>query len=291
MEHNHPSTKPLITRILVLLGMILLGWVLASAVSLLLAAAGFDLNSRPSHLLLQAVSQLVAFLVPSLLYLRFFHRGDSDFVGCACRSRQWLQALLGAVSLLLLTPAVDWLSIWNDSWHWGGSWAAVEQMLRATTAQLEVLTREMLTMPHWSDLLVCLLVVALIPAVCEELLFRGILQRSLQRKWGNIHLAIWFTALIFSLFHGDLFALFPRMLLGAVLGYLYCWSGSLVVNSAAHFVNNAVVVVCYYLYQHGVIALSPDEPLALPYTLTLCCTAAAVITLTAVKRNKQEERN
>ena len=262
----------------------LLAWVAATALSLLLVTLGVDIQYRQTQLALQGISQLLVFLLPALLFSRFFHRNE-HFLSYSCQWIQWRQIGLGILMLIVLMPAIEAIGIWNDSWHFGGRWNIVESTLRHITEQAQALTEQMLVMPHWTDLIWALLVVALIPAVCEEVLFRGVLQQSLQRHWGNMHVAVWTTALVFSLCHGDLFALLPRLLLGGLLGYLFAYSKSLTVNSTVHFINNAIVVAHYYLYQHSILHISPNDPIhfALP-TLT-CCIAATGVLFWEMRKN------
>lgn len=265
---------PLIAQMLMLVGIMLLAWVAATVLTMLLPALGIDIQSRQSRLALQGISQLLVFLLPALLFVRFFHPGER-YLPYPCRGPQWLHIGIGILLLLTLTPSIEVIGLWNDGWHFGGRWSAVESALRHITEQAEALTQQMLLMPHWTELIWVLLVVALIPAVCEEMLFRGILQQSLFRRWGNIHVSIWITALIFSIFHGDLFAFMPRLVLGGLLGYLFAYSGSLTVNTAVHFLNNAIIVVHYYLYQHDVLHYSPDDPIGFALPTVLCSVAAA----------------
>ncbi len=272
MKSSRPL--PVIAQFFILLGVILLSWVTATLITMALAHAGVDTAAPKGMLIAQGISQLLVFLVPSLLFVYLFHRNDS-FLRYSWQRQQWRQVGLGLLALLLLIPAVDVLGQWNDSWHFGGQWEGLEASLRNAAAQAAAATEKMLDMPHWSDLIWVLIIVALLPAVCEELLFRGIIQQAIKRRWGKLHLAVWITALLFSLCHGDCFALLPRLLLGAMLGYLYAYSRSLWVNSAVHFVNNAIIVVHYYLYQHGVLHFSPDDPIGFSPVLALCCTAAA----------------
>ena len=269
-----PRPLPVIAQFFILLGVVLLSWTIATLATMALAQMGLDITAPKAMLLTQGLSQLLIFLVPSLLFVYLFRRAER-FLCYDCSRQQWRQVGLGLLALLLLTPAVDALGLWNDSWHFSGRWESVETALRTAAAHAETITGQMLTMTSWGDLLLVLLIVALIPAVCEEMLFRGIIQQSITRRWGNIHFAVWIAALLFSLCHGDLFALLPRLLLGALLGYLYAYSRSLLVNSLVHFFNNAIVVVHYYLYQHSVLHFSPDDPLGFSPALTLCCTAAA----------------
>ncbi|MEO1410192.1 MAG: type II CAAX endopeptidase family protein [Bacteroidota bacterium] len=109
------------------------------------------------------------------------------------------------------------------------------------------------------ELLFNLLVVAILPALGEEMVFRGVLQKQLARWAGRGHLAIWLAATIFSAFHLQFEGFIPRLLLGALLGYLLYWTKNLWVPIFAHFINNAVQVIALYLYQHEWTSYNPDE--------------------------------
>jgi len=106
-----------------------------------------------------------------------------------------------------------------------------------------------LTMDHWGELFINLFIVALIPAIGEEWIFRGILQDRLLQKIKNEHLAVWLVAILFSAIHMQFQGFLPRMLLGAILGYMFVWSGSLWLPIIVHFFNNAYQVISYFLKQ------------------------------------------
>ena len=96
-----------------------------------------------------------------------------------------------------------------------------------------------------------LVVIAIIPAIGEELVFRGIVQNELLRWTKNAHISIWLAAIVFSTVHLQFYGFLPRVVLGAMFGYLYHWSGNLWLAMFAHFVNNAVQVVALFFYQRG----------------------------------------
>jgi membrane protease YdiL (CAAX protease family) len=101
-------------------------------------------------------------------------------------------------------------------------------------------------MNHLGDLLLNLLVIAIVPAIGEELLFRGYLQQSFSNWLSNPHVAIIVTAVLFSAIHLHFQAFLPRFILGVLLGYLFYWSGSLWLPILAHFANNAQAVIISY---------------------------------------------
>ncbi len=112
--------------------------------------------------------------------------------------------------------------------------------------QSMVITEAFLTMNSPLDLLLNLLFMALAPAIGEEILFRGYLQQTLGNLIKNHHAAIWLAAFWFSAFHFQFYGFLPRMVLGAIFGYLFYWSGSLWIPILAHFVNNATAVIVHY---------------------------------------------
>ena len=129
------------------------------------------------------------------------------------------------------------------------------------TAQL---TKIMTDFGSVGDLMIGLIVIALLPAIGEELVFRGMFQNEFFRGTGNIHLAIWASALIFSAIHFQFYGFIPRVLLGALFGYLYYWSGTLLVPMFAHFFNNAFGVVMIYLHRHEITDLNVEDNTAAP---------------------------
>ena len=95
--------------------------------------------------------------------------------------------------------------------------------------------------------------IALLPAISEELTFRGVLQQLChgdawqegRAKW-KIHMGIWVAAFIFSAIHLQFYGFIPRMLMGAMFGYAFVRTGSLWVPIVMHFTNNFMVVVVNY---------------------------------------------
>jgi membrane protease YdiL (CAAX protease family) len=119
------------------------------------------------------------------------------------------------------------------------------------------------------DLIINLIVLAIIPAFAEELLFRGCIQQVLKEWSKNAHVAIWGTAILFSFVHFEFYGFLPRMLLGALLGYLFYWSGNLWVPIIAHLVQNGGQVVLAYMHDHGLtsIDITSDEPLPVSWKI------------------------
>lgn len=103
-----------------------------------------------------------------------------------------------------------------------------------------------------------LLMIAVLPAIGEELIFRGIFQKIFYKVFRSGHMAVWITAFIFSALHFQFFGFIPRLILGLVFGYIYLWSGTLWLPVISHFVNNAVPVIGSYALGWGIIGTNPD---------------------------------
>lgn len=238
------------------------------------------------NLLWQGGSQLLLFLLPSLAFAWLFHGRAVDFLKMDLRGRKWLLALVALVVLLLLMPINDWLAYWNKMWQVG----PLEPILRKQSEAAAELTEQLLSSDLVGDLLLQLLVVALLPAVCEEMFFRGCLQQTMCRWFGNGHVAVVVASLVFSLAHGDIYGLVPRFVLGVLLGYCFMLSGSLLVNVCVHFFNNAIVVAAYFLYHRRLILLDPSEPLFFSWPLTIVCGVAALLLFMVYFAQKRQKR-
>jgi hypothetical protein len=162
-----------------------------------------------------------------------------------------------------------------------GIWARERENLA------EELTKFFVTFETNTDFLIGLVVIAILPAIGEELVFRGMIQPELFRATGNHHAAIWVSAIIFSAFHMQFFGFVPRMLLGALFGYLYVWSGNLFLPMFAHFVNNGFSVLMMFLYQRGVITVDMESPEAAPWPAVVIATGIFLVLLYYFKKYHQ----
>lgn len=105
---------------------------------------------------------------------------------------------------------------------------------------------ELVPQSGW-DLLWVLLIAALLPGLCEEVLFRGVLQGILSRKgqWTGVVI----TAFLFSVFHLNPWNLVPAFFLGVVFGVLVVRTGSLIPAILAHIAANATAFTVAYFFR------------------------------------------
>jgi membrane protease YdiL (CAAX protease family) len=180
----------------------------------------------------------------------------------------WLLAAAGLIVVIL--PLMSVLIAWNAGAHFPGALHDFEVWARASEDRAAVLTKFLTKFNSGARFAVGVLVIALVPAVAEELVFRGVIQKNLVR-WFSPHVGVWLGAAIFSAIHMQFFGFVPRFVLGLVLGYLYLWSGNILVSMAAHFTQNALQLLILYLTQRGQFGwgFDPDSNDALPLTLVI----------------------
>ncbi len=265
------NSKPF-HQLLGLLFLFVLGAILSGGFLLLIPTSGDSPTGIRMQLVRQMLSQLLIFLLPACLFALLYYSQPRQYLKINIHGRQWFLAFVAVVMALLLIPLNNLLTSWNGSWNLG----PLESSMRLMSDKANQMVEQMLSLTSYPDLLLQLFVVALVPAVCEEIFFRGGLQQVFHKWFGNIHVAIFVTALVFSIAHGDLYGLVPRFLLGLVLGYLFFFSGTIWVSAAAHFLNNASVVVLYNLYHRGIVAINPADPLSIPWHIVVMCTLGAL---------------
>lgn len=153
---------------------------------------------------------------------------------------------------------------WNQNIDLPDAFSPFENWAKNKELELEKLTNYLTIFDSFGDLLIALIVIAILPAVGEELLFRGLIQNLFNKAFNNPHVAIWLSAFLFAVFHFQLYGIIPRMLLGALFGYLYYWSGYLSIAMLAHFINNGLTLIMLFLTQQNVIDYDPTGLEATP---------------------------
>jgi membrane protease YdiL (CAAX protease family) len=169
--------------------------------------------------------------------------------------------------MIMSTPIMEVLIMLNQKMVLPDFLKGVENWMRESEKAAQKATEALLRMNNWIDLVKSVLLVGLITAIAEELMFRGCLQTIFARWTKNMHVAIWITAALFSAFHMEFFGFLPRLMLGVFFGYFAAWSGSVWPPVWAHFLNNGTAVVLTYLYQHKKVNIDPNAEHSFNYSL------------------------
>jgi membrane protease YdiL (CAAX protease family) len=138
--------------------------------------------------------------------------------------------------------------------------AEIQNIVRQFRELFEELYTKLLTANSAAELTAVILVVALVPAVTEELLFRGLIQRSFEKGLGPAR-GIALTGIIFGAYHLNPFSFVPLAVLGIYLGFIAYRANSIWVSVAAHFYNNAMACFASYFHmdQDAVVLGNPEK--------------------------------
>jgi len=265
-----PFTQVLFTLIVILMGGVLisllgfLGVLIGMGIGLEELSRILENFDKPENLgflkFFQILQTVGMFILPPLVLAYYLDDRPSHFLGLTTKPAGILLAIVCAV-ILVGGPVIEWFSLLNQQLALPSWMNPLENWMRNSEEQATEITRAFLSSKSFGGLLGNLVIVAVLPAIGEELLFRGLLQKLIKKMTGNAHSAIWITAILFSALHLQFFGFLPRLLLGALFGYLLEWTGSLWLPIIAHFINNATGVLVYFFTGDGLEIEQPDAPL------------------------------
>ena len=259
--------------------------------SLLGGLASFFIVVGDSDTLLklgQGFSSAMMFIVPPIVFYCLTRKEHPmQALGFRRVSPAWM-LVVGLALMFLSLPVTNQLTDWNEGMQLGGVFQRLEEMLKNMEETAEALTERMLHADNIGGLLFNLLIIALIPAVGEELTFRGVLQQSLTRGLKSPHVAIWLSAALFSFIHFQFYGFLPRMFLGLLLGYLFYTTRSLWTSILMHFLNNGTAVVLYYLNSKGILNVDVDHFGATDKVWLIALSATVTIGLIALSWRKKD---
>lgn len=205
-----------------------------------------DFSYIGAYRIVLTAQQFGLFLTPAIGLAIIEGKKLDGFYELQIPKAKWL-GLVAVISVCWM-PILGMVNEWNQQLVFPDFLKGVELWMRQMENEAARVTKEILKMNSVNDLLINLFVIAIVPAICEEFIFRGALQRVVFRLKSNPHVAIWLSAIIFSAIHFQFYGFLPRMLLGAAFGYICFWSGSIWYAVFAHFLNNGYAVcVAFYL--------------------------------------------
>ncbi|MGJ1285983.1 CPBP family glutamic-type intramembrane protease [Sphingobacterium spiritivorum] len=209
--------------------------------------SGASIMSNPvfSNLLL-AVSSISTFGLPAYFLLQAEQRQINYFP--VQRRGRLTYLVLVLFTMIACIPLMSQVAEWNAKMVLPDSLKGIESWMREQEDSAASMMSGIVMKTSWWGLIINLIILAILPGICEELFFRGVIQTSFFRLFKNQHLAIWVTAIIFSAIHVQFYGFFPRMLLGAFFGYLLIWSNNIWVPIFGHFINNATATIFGFYY-------------------------------------------
>ena len=253
-------------------------------------------------LALQGFSMIMVFILPVFILLKVILKKSFEYLNSdtAQLNRQLLVLFLGVLLMIVAYPLVletanlttsfltsDGYIQWEKSVFNGGI-AGMAQNLLDAEESYNAIVQTFLNVEGVFGMVLLFIVVAILPGIAEELVFRGFLQNILMKIIKNPHISIWLAAFIFSLIHGSLLNLIPRMLMGAVLGYVYYYSQNIWIPIIVHAVNNAASIIYMKMLEAEIVTTNIEEMEHLPLMVVIASAVFAPILLWQFKRFAKE---
>ncbi len=291
VSDRRPVSSLLQIFLLLIFGFVVLGPTLGVIAATLIYGVGFldgvaDPAAHPEFsngiLLSQGLGAAIGLIFLPWFYLKVVEKKTLERFFKA--DARWPVAIISIFVIIItfalaISPIVEWnANIEFPQWMSGfGEWAKRTEALAAD------LIKSITSNLSPAGFAFTFVVVAIVPAIGEELVFRGMIQNEFQRALKNPHTAVWLAAIVFSAIHLQFMGFVPRVLLGALMGYLYYWSGNLWVPVLAHFFNNGIQLTGLYLYQKGLITFDIESTESAPWPLVAAGFAATIFLLFFLK--------
>ncbi len=288
----HPFTKLILLLFLMLASyLVLFGLGIFLAIAIYHIPAGevisiIDNNSYEGNIpllkMLQVLYSTGLFLIPAILAAFLIERRVGDYLGLSGLPGIGIFLLI-LMLMFAIVPFINYVALLNEKLSLPARWSGVMEKINRNDQSQWDLMKAFLDTDRFGGFLFNLFMIALVPAIGEEFFFRGVLQRILAEWFRNNHVAIWATAFVFSLMHYQFMGFIPRIVLGALFGYLFIWTGSIWAPVIAHFLNNGAAVVQYYFYYRGNFPQEPENiglgDGALQYVLFSTLVSAVILLL------------
>ncbi|TLX73890.1 CPBP family intramembrane metalloprotease [Labilibacter sediminis] len=287
-------------QLILLIIITLSSWILFSLIGTVLGALLFDINifSDPSEILsntpflkyFQTIQSIGLFIFPPFLFTWLTQSNTNKWLLIKQQSSFWY--ILIAIAVVFISqPAISYLGIFNNGIVFPEYLESLGEWMRNKETEALHMTEIFLHSSTRIQTVVNVIIIAVLPAIGEELLFRGALQRIFFNLFKNTHLAIIITAVLFSAMHIQFFGFLPRLVLGLIFGYLVVYSGNIWMGIAAHFTNNFMAYVLYQQFVNNPESINPldldqGQPDLMIALLSTIGVVALLILLKHLTKNK-----
>lgn len=206
----------------------------------------------------QVVQSIGLFIVPPLILGWLFYGKFADYLYLN-KSFAVSSLLLVLVIAFFAAPFINFIGELNAQMQLPNWLSGIESWMKNAEENAAIITEAFLKVNTTGGLLFNIFMIAFLPAIGEELLFRGVIQRIFTNMTKNHHWGIWISAILFSALHMQFYGFAPRMFLGILFGYLLVWSGSMWLPIIAHFLNNALAVTAMFMIDKNMLNPEVEE--------------------------------
>lgn len=206
----------------------------------------------------QTLQSVGLFVVPPIIIAWLYEGNIREYLKLK-KGARLSTFLLAVLALLVSIPFINFLGDLNSRMKLPEWLSGLESWMRQSEDAAKVVVDKFMATKSVSGLFFNIVMIGIIPAIGEELMFRGVVQKITTQWTRSHHWGIWISAILFSAMHMQFYGFLPRMVLGALFGYLLVWSGSMWVPILAHFANNAMGVLGYFLINRGAISRDVED--------------------------------
>lgn len=246
----------------------------------------YDAKYKNVILFLQGFTTFFSMVLTPLLFAHFYYVNRLMIFD---RVPKLFLFMLCASLVFVAMPFNGWVADWNLTLVLPEYFSNWEVWAKAKELEMKVLTEYITNFDNETQFFFGLLVIAVLPAIGEELIFRGVIQNLFNDWFKNVHVAIWLAAIIFSAIHLQFYGFFPRVLLGALFGYLYVWSGNILIPMIGHFVNNGFTLLLIHLKNKNLITIDLETTKNIPAWVIIISASAVVILLYAFRKRSEHK--
>lgn len=235
---------------------------------------------------LQTIQAIGLFILPAFIIAYLFNSKPFNYLGFKKIASS--NIIILTISIFLVSiPIISYLGLLNSNMQLPECLSGLESWMKEKEESAKLITFAFLKMDHFSVLLFNLFMIGILPAIGEELIFRGVFQKIFAEWTKNIHVGILLAAFLFSAMHFQFYGFLPRFMLGILLGYLFYWSGSIWIPILGHFVNNSVAVIAFYFYEEKALESAENfGPEAIPF-LGLSIALISILLVTFYKQKQK----
>ena len=234
--------------------------------------------------LAQLFSAILSFLLPALLFGYYSSPKSLPYIGL--QPHLSISIMLAVMLLFIfIQPFIGYIGYVNSHLHFG----SLQKYIDQTEGRYERALKIFLQMPSLNDFFINLFIMALLPAVCEELFFRGALQKVLIRFSKIPWLGILVSAIVFALLHGTMLKIIPIFFLGLLLGTVYYFTRNLWYTITIHFINNGMALMAVYFGEKSeLLKKMSDDNYMPPLYMAVAGLGISLLMLNIIRKKSNE---
>ncbi len=257
----HPQISPIAAAFIGLIGGFILYQIIGGVITLLIFGMNLDTAPVNAVRLMTMAGQILFILLPALLFSKWFYIDVSSII--RTRVPSWKEFALFGIGIIILTPLLQYLITVQN--YFIDIWAANSQFINSIKTALDSLNEliektygDLLSANNIYEAILVVAVVAVVPAICEETMFRGFIQKSFELRIKPVW-AAFITAVFFGIYHFNPYGMIPLIILGFYFGFAAYMSNSILIPMSLHFTNNFIAIMVYFVIgNEDLINSTPD---------------------------------